>query len=142
MKKTKNYLIAAVGIILLAIGLYLLKTIDNPKEFLAALPYVCIGFGCGIFGHGTANLIATKAVQNNSELQKQMEIEKKDERNIAISNCAKAKAYDIMTFVFGALMVSFALMGVNIVPTLLLVFAYLFVQGYAIYYRCKYDREM
>ncbi len=39
-------------------------------------------------------------------------------------------------------MVSFALMGVDIVPILLLVFAYLFVHGCAIYYRLKYDKEM
>lgn len=47
-----------------------------------------------------------------------------------------------MTFVFGALMLAFALMGVDMVATLLLVFAYLFVHGYAIYYRCKYNEEM
>lgn len=142
MNRVKNYFITAIGLFVLALGLYLVKTLDSPKEFLIALPYVCIGVGCGIFGHGMGNLIANKALQNNPSIQKQIEIEKNDERNVAISNRAKAKAYDIMTFVFGALMVSFALMGVDIVPTLLLVFAYLFVQGYAIYYRCKYDKEM
>ncbi len=142
MKRVKNYLIAAVGIVVLALGLFLVKTLDNPKEFLMALPYVCIGIGCGIFGYGMGELIASKAVQNNPNIQKQMEIEKNDERNIAISNRAKAKAYDIMTFVFGALMVSFTLMSVDVVPTLLLAFAYLFVHGYGIYYRCKYVKEM
>ena len=43
-----------------------------------------------------------------------------------------------MTFVFGALMIAFALMGVDMIAVLLLVFAYLFVQGYAIYYRSCY----
>jgi 4-hydroxybenzoate polyprenyltransferase len=71
-----------------------------------------------------------------------MEIERKDERNIAISNRSKAKAYDLMIFVFGALMLSFALMGVDLVLILLLVFAYLFVVGYGIFYRIKYDKEM
>lgn len=59
-----------------------------------------------------------------------------------IANCAKAKAYDVMTYVFGALMIAFALMGVDMIPVLLFVFVYLFVQGYAIYYRCKYEKEM
>ena len=48
----------------------------------------------------------------------------------------------MMTFVFGALMVSFALMGVDMIAVLLLVFAYLLVHGFEIYYRLKFDREM
>ena len=142
MKKSTNYIIVIIGIVLVAAGLYLLKSVENPSQLLTALPYVCIGFGCGIFGHVMGSLIADKAVKSDPSVQKQMEIEQNDERNIAISNSAKAKAYDIMTFVFGALMVSFALMGVDIVPILLLVFAYLFVHGCAIYYRLKYDKEM
>ena len=39
-------------------------------------------------------------------------------------------------------MVSFALIGVDMVAVLLLVFSYLFVEGCAIRYRCKYDKEM
>ena len=71
-----------------------------------------------------------------------MEIDKNDERNIAIANQAKAKAYDIMLYVFGALMVAFALMSVDMVAVLLLVAAYLFVVGFFIYYLNKYHKEM
>ena len=39
-------------------------------------------------------------------------------------------------------MVSFALMGVDMSALLLLVFAYLFVHGFGIYYRIKFDKEM
>ena len=48
----------------------------------------------------------------------------------------------MMTFVFGALMVSFALMEVDMVAVLLLVFTYLFVHGSALYYRFQFDKEM
>ena len=48
----------------------------------------------------------------------------------------------MMTFVFGALIVSFGLIGVDTAAILLLVFAYLFVHGSAIYYRFKFDKEM
>ena len=48
---------------------------------------------------------------------------------MAIFNRAKAKALDRMFYVFGALMVSLALMGVDIGVVLLLVAAYLFVAG-------------
>lgn len=70
------------------------------------------------------------------------EIEEKDERYIAIGNQAKAKGFDMMTFDFGALMICFALMEIELAATLLFVFTYLFVEGYAIYYRFKLDKMM
>ena len=88
------------------------------------------------------NIMSKRALKNHPDIQRQIEIEKKDERNIAIGSRAKAKAFDIMVFVFGALMVSFAMMGVELVAVLLLVFAYLLVIGCGVYYRCKYDKEM
>ena len=109
---------------------------------MRALPFVCIGLGCGAFGHGVSDIISRRAVTGHPEIQKQIDVEKNDERNISISNRAKAKAFDVMIYVFGALMVSFALMGVDMVAVLLLVFSYLFVEGCAIRYRCKYDKEM
>ncbi len=47
-----------------------------------------------------------------------------------------------MVFVFGALMLSFALMNIDLVAVLLLVFAYLFVIGSGLYYRVKLDKEL
>ncbi|BCJ97492.1 DUF6442 family protein [Anaerocolumna chitinilytica] len=143
MKETKKgYVISVIGVILLGVGLYLTKSSIEPQGALFALPYVFIGIGCGIFGHGMGNIISNKVLNNSPEIKRQLEINVKDERNVAIANCAKAKAYDMMTFVFGALMISFAIMGVEMREVLLLVFAYLFVQGYAIYYRSKYDKVM
>ena len=143
MKETKKgYMISFVGVILLGVGLYLIKSSIEPQGALFALPYVFIGIGCGIFGHGVGNIISNKVLSNSPEIKRQIEINEKDERNVAIANCAKAKAYDMMTFVFGALMISFAIMGVELREVLLLVFAYLFVHGYGIYYRSKYDKVM
>ncbi|WP_418463833.1 hypothetical protein [Frisingicoccus sp.] len=141
-KKSFNYLIAVVGLLLLATGLTLLKVIVNPQGILLVVPYICIGLGCGAFGHGVGDIVNNRVVKNNPQLQKQMEIDKNDERNIAIANQAKAKAYDIMLYVFGALMVAFALMSVDMVAVLLLVAAYLFVVGFFIYYLNKYHKEM
>lgn len=143
MKKHRlDYFIAVIGILLLGMGLFLVKIISEPQGAIRGLPYICIGVGCGIFGHGMGNIIGRKAVKNNPDIQKQLEIEKKDERNIAIANHAKAKAFDMMIFVFGVLMIAFALMGVDMAAVLLLVFAYLLVIGYDVYYRFKYDKEM
>ena len=140
--KIAKYTTIILGLLLLTIGLYLIKTVGDPQGIMASLPYVCIGIGSGLFGHGMGNLISERAIRSDPDLQKKLDIEKNDERNIAISNKAKGKAFDMMTYVYGALMVSFALMGVDMSALLLLVFAYLFVHGFGIYYRIKFDKEM
>ncbi len=141
-KNDRNYYITLIGLLLTATGLYLVKAISEPKGIMQALPYVLIGIGCGAFGNGTGNIIRAKAIGNRPELKKRIEIEENDERNILISNQAKAKAYDLMIFVFGALLLTFVLMGMDLIPVLLLVFAYLFVVFSSIYYRSKYEKKM
>ena len=139
----KNMWAAVIGIVILVLGLFFVKiSLDTSSSFLVALPYVCIGIGCGIFGHGMGGVIAAKSMKNHADVQKQITIEKNDERNMAIANAAKAKAFHCMTYAFGAVILTFALMGVDLIPLLLLVFAYLFVHGCGIYYRWKYEREM
>ena len=131
-----------LGLVLLAAGLYLAKTIADPQGIMRALPYVCIGIGCGLFGQGVAGIIERYVYKKYPKQQKQKEIEVNDERNREISTRAKAKAYDAMVFVFGALMISFALMNVDIAVVLLMVFAYLFVVGIDIYYLVKFEKEL
>lgn len=140
--KLAKYTTITLGLLLLAISLYLIKTAGDPQGIMASLPYVCIGIGSGLFGHGMGNVISARAIQKDPDLQKKLDIEKNDERNLAIANKAKGKAFDMMTYVYGALMVSFALMDVDMIALLLLVFAYLFVHGFGIYYRIKFDKEM
>ena len=50
--KITGYAITPVGLLILAAGLRLLKMNGAPQGVLFALPYVCIGIGCGLFGHG------------------------------------------------------------------------------------------
>ncbi len=66
----------------------------------------------------------------------------KDERNIAISNKAKAKAYDLMQIVFGLLIIVFALMRVDMYVVLVFIAAYLFIIFSMVYYFNKYCSEM
>jgi hypothetical protein len=141
-KNSTDNIITVIGILLLGVGLFLTKKLVNPQGILKALPYILVGLGCGTFGHGMGNLINRKALKSSPDIQKKLDIDKNDERNVAIGYRAKAKAYDMMIFVFGSLMLSYALMGTDVTVVLLLVFAYLFVIFYGIYYRCKYDKEM
>ena len=137
-----DYITTVLGVLLLVVGLVLLKTLTDPQGIMLSLPYVCIGLGIGIFGQGMGNIISKKAIKKNPEIEKQFLIDSNDERNIALDNRAKAKVFDIMIFVFGALMISFALMGTEISAVLLLIGAYLFVVGCEVYFRFKYEKEM
>ena len=128
MKKYRNWIVSALGLLLWAVGFWMVK-----GDVRSTLAYVCIGLGCGMFGDGAGELIAGRVLKGAPELQRQMEIDRQDERNVAIADRAKGRAFDLMTFLFGALMVSFALMGVELAAVLLLVAAYLFIHGYALY---------
>ncbi len=141
-RQFRNAGFVIIGLMLLISGLAMVKLLPDSQGLLLALPYVGIGLGCGIFGHGMGEIISQKAIKNCPDIERQIEIDKKDERNIAIARRAKAKAYDIMIPVFGALLLTVALMGVDLIIVLLLVSAYLFVVFYGVYYRVKYDREM
>lgn len=142
MNKTKELLIALAGIALIGAGLYLMKAVDHPESLMKTLPYICIGIGCGMFGHGLGDYVSKKNVENNPELAKQVEIETKDERNVMIGNMAKAKGYDMMIYVFSALLLTFALMEVSFTVLIPMVIAYLFVVGYSLYHRLKIEKTL
>ncbi|MBQ4523144.1 MAG: hypothetical protein IJA10_09365 [Lachnospiraceae bacterium] len=137
-----EYVITIVGALLLVSGLCLTKMTDVSEGIMATLPYICIGLGCVIFGYGVGEICTRKAEKAAPELAKQISIENNDERNVAISNKAKAKAYDMMVFIFAALQISFGLMGIGLSAILMLNVAYLLVIGCGIYYRKKFDKEM
>ncbi len=139
MKSNKlNWILTIVGLAILVVALILIKryAIDS------VLLYLCIGIGCGVFGNGFGKIINQWSRKQDPLKAQKMDIEQKDERNVAILNKSQAKAYNIMIFVFGALIMAFGLMGVDIKEVLMLVAAYLFVCGSSIYYNIKYSKEM
>ncbi len=139
-KNAVSVVITMLGVIFAIAGFFLLKNFTDMPSL--PYPYVLIGIGCGAFGHGFGNIISNKAIKNHPDLIKMKKIEMNDERNQTISHKAKAKAYDCMIFVYGALILAFALMNVSLPIILLMVFAYLFVSGYGLFYRFKYDKEL
>ena len=136
--RKRNYVLIALGVFLFVGGLILTVVYKGAK----VLPYLGVGVGSGLFGHGMGEVLARRTRRTDPERFRQMDIEKNDERNIAVAAMAKGKAFDLMTFVFGALMIAFALMGVKTAPLLLLVSAYLFVHGSVVYYRSRIEKEM
>lgn len=143
MKQVRKEIVwIVVGVVLWGIAVLLLRQNPGNSGFWRALPYVCLGVGAGLLGQGIGQMVQRKALQSDPELARQQEIEAGDERNIQLAQRAKAKAFDLMVFVFSALLLVFALMGVEMTALLLLVAAYLLVQGYAVYCRVKLEKEM
>ena len=138
MKEYKTWLVAVMA----ALGLLLMALSWGQSGSNSLWPYLCIGIGAGLFGQGTGELVSRRALRDCPEFRRQLEIARKDERNMAIADHAKSKAFDLMTFSFGALMLSFALMRVQMAAVWMLVLVYLFVHGYALYWRCRYEKEM
>lgn len=142
MKKTKELLIALAGVLLIGVGFYLIKAVDDSQTVMKTLPYLCLGLGCGLFGYGFGEIISKKAIESDPKLAKQIEIDTKDERNVMIGNMAKAKGFDMMLYVYSALLLTFALMGITFTVIIPMVVAYLFVIGYSIYHRSKIEKSL
>jgi hypothetical protein len=134
--------LSIIGFVIFGSGLALIKMLPEAGGILKTLPYLCVGIGAGIFGGNLGTAIRNKKMLNNPQAAKQMEIEQKDERNQAISNRAKARAYDLMIYVYAVILVAFTLMQVDMYVILTLVTVYLFFVFTNVYYFTKYNKEM
>ncbi len=140
--KALSVLTALLGATLFGIGLILVFTNSAAEGIMLTLPYVSIGVGSGLLGLSMGEILSKRAAKKNPVLAQQIEIEKMDERNIIISSRAKAKAYDMMIYVHGALLLVFTLLGIELPAVLLLVIANLFIIGYGVYYHWRFNKEM
>ena len=123
----------AAGAVFMKMGLF---------EEMKALPGVMIGVGAGLFGHSLGALVQERALKRHPEEARKLQIEQTDERNVAISREAKSRAFDVMGYVYAALMLAFVMMGAELMVVLLLVAAYLITYGVMIYELNRLHKEM
>ena len=146
MKKNNNivkdWFLTFLGIGLVVVGFLFHKNIVSTDKMIVTIPYIFIGVGCGIFGHFMGNLIKYFSTKNHEELERQIQIDKNDERNILIAEKSKAKAYDLMIYLFTSLLIIFSLMGVDKLAIIMIVVIYLSIQIYALYWRSKFESKM
>ena len=109
MKNKKNLICLLGGSVLWLSGFWLVRRSGISWETLRVLPYLMIGIGCGLFGYGVGEMVNRRVLDSNPTLAKEQEIAQKDERNVALANRAKAKAYDLMTYMMAALLLVFVL---------------------------------
>ncbi len=142
-KSIRKYLVySLIGFIILGAGAILAKLIVDAQGIMQTLPYVFIGIGAGVFGQNIGTTLSILALKKAPQMAKQKEIEEKDERNVSIRNKAKAKAYDLMVMVFGALMLALTLMQVNWTVIITIIIAYFFIVFSNVYFLCKLHNEM
>lgn len=142
MKKSTYVLITLCGVLLFAGGFCLLRLHPSLGGMAETLPYLLIGVGCGVFGYGLGELLSRLAKENDPAMAKQLEIEAKDERNVMLGNAAKAKGFDMATYVYSALLLSYALMKVSVSVIIPFVIVYLLVQFYALYRRFQLEKVL
>ena len=146
MKKNKkisrDWLFLFLGIGFLVLGFWVHKNSGGRDQMTMVVPYLFIALGCGVFGHFTGNIMKYYSIKNHEDLMRQLEIEKKDERNILITEKSKAKAYDLMIYLFAALILIFSLMGVDKLQIVIIVATYLSIQVYALYWSSKLESKM
>ena len=141
--KVGRYIVLAiVGLIILVGGLVLTKLFPEANGIFKTLPFLCVGVGAGVFGGNIGTAIKNRTLRTNPQAAKQAEIEEKDERNRIIRDRAKSKAYDLMIFIYAAILLAFALIQVDIYIILALGAVYLFFVFSNVYYLSKYYQEM
>ena len=136
MKRKGSWLIAVIGLAVVALGLFLMR---GPERM--PLPGILVGLGAGALGCGLSGALTERLSRKYPDMAGKT-VEQQDERNVAISNRAKARAYDLMVYVFGALMITFALMNADITMILLLIGAYLLIVACRIGFGVHYDKIM
>ena len=120
----------------LGVGLTVLQGGQNPGGF------VLIGFGFGGLGGNLAALVTELRKRKDPALAKREEIAEKDERNQMLLWRSKARAFDAMIYVLGALLVWFALDNVAVRVIIPLVVGYLAIIAVSVLSMGRYQREM
>ncbi len=138
-KKLNLWLVTLLGLMLITGAVLLL--IFPPSE-LPAPGYIALGLGCGLMGGGGSGLLAMQVAKNNPEQAQQIEIEGKDERNIAIKRRAKAVAFSFGFYAYCAILLLFALLGIPAWAVLTLCGGYLLTIGVYLFFLVRYQKTM
>ncbi|MDQ0508234.1 H+/Cl- antiporter ClcA [Peptoniphilus ivorii] len=68
MKKYKYWILASCGALSLIIGIYLERNYSETESVLKSLPYILVGIGCGLFGHGVGEIIKVNTLKNRRNI--------------------------------------------------------------------------
>lgn len=124
------------GIVLAAAGLLLFGSMPKTVSGL------CLGIGSGLAGMSAANLVMASYYKKHPALQKQARIDAQDERTLAITNKAKARAFDITRYILIGVAFLYILADAPLWMTLLIVGVYVFGSVLQFCHMAKLNNEM
>lgn len=142
MKTTvKNVIFIIVGFCLLLAGVvFAIHSLET--GVVSVWSFASIGIGSGIAGAAIGQTLKHRKLTKDEDFQEQMRVLQKDERNIVISNRAKAKAFSISIYLYAALMIAFLLLRVHSIALLLLTGVYLSTIVCYIVFFNRYSKTM
>lgn len=132
----RNAIAIVLGLLLIVVGIFVID--QNTKSISG----VCIGIGAGLASMCIAKLIIYLYYEKHPAIKKQSNIDSKDERTMAITNKAKAKAFDILTAMLMIIPFLFILINLSLWMILATIGLYLFGFFVQIFYTMKYSKEM
>ena len=139
--KTHKTLFYAL-LLIAGVALVMIGGLGLRGNALKSVSGVCIGVGAGVFGMSAAQLIMLRVAKKDPAIERKIRIDEKDERNMAIRDRAKAKAFDAMGAILGITMLIYALINAELTVMLLIVGAYILIYAVQIYYLSKYAKQM
>jgi len=131
-----------VILLVLGVSLVIFGGFVSQRDLPKAVSGVLIGVGAGLFGLSIGELIARSVAERNPKLKRQVEIEVNDERTLQIQSLAKAKAFQVMEWIFPVAFLVLILSEVSLPFILLLIGMYLTI--WVVYFMSllKYSREL
>ena len=136
------YILLIIGLMLVIVSAISFYFFSSERFAYTVVSYAIFGGGFGLLGDGIGRLNAARLEKKDPERMKIINIEKNDERNIAIDEKARAKAYTLSIYLFSAALVILAIMRVELKALLIVLCADLIVMIYSLYIRLKLYKEM
>ena len=136
------FILLIIGVILVIVSTITLFFLSEERYSYTVVSYLVFGIGFGLVGDALGRLNSLRLERKDPERMKIIRVEKNDERNIAIDEKAKAKAFSFMIYLYAAVLVLLAVMRVELRALLIMVAAYLLVVMFSLFVKLKLYKEM
>lgn len=144
MMKNNKFAVKFLGMICGIIIVFVSFVMKTYLTKLSEKLYLLIALlGFGLFGYNMGDLIKISILRKYPDEERKYRIMENDERNIAINNLAKSKAFDAMTYIFATVILFLSLLKeTDIFIALLLAGAYILVYVIMLYHLTKLHKKM
>ena len=136
------YILLIIGLMLVIVSAISFYFFSSERFAYTVVSYAIFGGGFGLLGDGIGRLNAARLEKKDPERMKIINIEKNDERNIAINEKAGSKSFTFSQYLFTAVIVVLAILKVDLRTLLILLSTDLIILVYSLCIRLKLSKEM